>query len=71
MALYEITACEYETRDNRGYAVATASNGSRWEYELFEGGDGSEFCRSVSERGTILSELWQRVGEGLLASLET
>jgi hypothetical protein len=73
MALCEITACEYEPRDKRGFAVATASNGSRWEYELFEGGDGSEFCRSVLQRGTILSELWQPVGDpasGRLASLE-
>ena len=45
MALCEITACKYETRDGRGFAVATAANGSRWEYELFEGGDGKEFCR--------------------------
>ena len=63
MALYEITACKYETRDSRGFAVATAANGSRWEYELFEGGDGSEFCRGVLERGTILSELWQPAGD--------
>jgi hypothetical protein len=62
MALYEITACKYETRDKRSFAVATASNGSRWEYELFEGGDGSEFCSGVLERGTILTELWQQVG---------
>ena len=45
--------------------------GSRWEYELFEGGDGKEFCRSILERGTILTELWQPVGDGVLASLET
>ena len=63
MSLCEITACKYETRDSRGFAVATAANGSRWEYELFEGGDGSEFCRGVLERGTILSELWQPVGD--------
>ena len=63
MALCEITACKYETRDSRGFAVATAANGSRWEYELFEGGDGSEFCRGVLERGTILSELWQPVSD--------
>jgi hypothetical protein len=29
MALCEITACKYETRDSRGFAVATAANGSR------------------------------------------
>ena len=63
MALCEITACKYETRDGRGFAVATAANGSRWEYELFEGGDGKEFCSCVLERGTILSELWQPVGD--------
>ena len=63
MALCEITACEYETRDGRGFAVATDANGSRWEYELFEGGDGKEFCSGVLERGTILSELWQPVGD--------
>ena len=45
MALYEVTACKYETRNSRGFAVATAADGSHWEYELFEGGDGSEFCR--------------------------
>ena len=61
MVLYEITACKYETRDGRGYAVATAANGSRWEYELFEGGDGKDFCSGVLERGTILTELWQPV----------
>ena len=65
-----VTACKYETRDGRGYAVATAANGSLWEYELFEGGDGNEFCSGILERGTILSELWQPVGDGLLASLE-
>jgi len=70
MALYEITACKYETRDRRGFAVATAADGSGWEYELFEGGDGGDFCRSVLERGSILSELWQQVGDGLSASLE-
>ena len=63
MALCEITACEYETRDSRGFAVATAANGSRWEYELFEGGDGKEFCRSILVRGTILTELWQPYGD--------
>ena len=63
MALCEITACEYETRDSRVFAVATAANGSRWEYELFEGGDGKEFCSTVLERGTILTELWQQVGD--------
>ena len=62
MALCEITACKYETRDGRGFAVATAANGSSWEYELFEGGDGGEFCRSILERGRIVSELWQQVG---------
>lgn len=62
MALCEVTACKYETRDGRGFAVATDANGSRWEYELFEGGDGKDFCRSVLERGTILTELWQPVG---------
>ena len=71
VVLYEITACKYETRDSRGFAVATAANGSRWEYELFEGGDGKEFCRSILERGTVLTELWQPVGDGVLASLET
>ena len=50
MALCEITACKYETRDSRGVAVATDANGSRWEYELFEGGDGKEFCSSVLAR---------------------
>ena len=70
MALYEITACKYETRDGRGYAVATTANGSRWKYELFEGGDGKEFCSGILERGA-LSELWQQVGDGQLASLET
>ena len=63
MALCEITACKYETRDSRGFAVATAANGSRWEYELFEGGDGKDFCSGILERGTILSELWQPVGD--------
>ena len=63
MALCEITACKYETRDSRGVAVATDANGSRWGYELFEGGDGKEFCSSVLERGTILTELWQPVGD--------
>ena len=63
MALCEITACKYETRDGRGFAIATASNGSRWEYELFEGGDGKDFCSGVLERGTILTELWQPVGD--------
>jgi len=63
VVLYEITACKYETRDSRGFAVATAANGSRWEYELFEGGDGKEFCRSILERGTILTELWQPYGD--------
>jgi hypothetical protein len=63
MALCEITACKYETRDGRGFAIATAADGSHWEYELFEGGDGKEFCSSVLERGTILSELWQPVGD--------
>jgi len=62
VALWEITACRYETRDGRGFAVATAADGSRWEYGLFEGGDGREFCSGVLERGTILSELWQQVG---------
>ena len=71
MALREITACKYETRDSRGFAVATAANGSRWEYELFEGGDGKEFCSGILERGTILSEIWQQVGDGQLASMET
>ena len=73
MALCKITACRYETRNSRGFAVATTANGSRWEYELFEGGDGREFCSGVLERGTILSEIWQQVGgtaEALLASLE-
>jgi hypothetical protein len=63
MALCEITACKYETRDGRGYAVATAANGSSWEYELFEGGDGKDFCSGVLERGTILTELWQPVSD--------
>jgi len=63
MALCEITACKYETRDGRGFAVATAANGSCWEYELFEGGDGKEFCRSILERGTILTDLWQPYGD--------
>ena len=63
MALYEITGCKFETRDGRGYAVATAADGSHWEYELFEGGDGSEFCRSILERGTIMTEIWQQVGD--------
>jgi len=63
MALCEITACKYETRDGRGFAVATAADGSHWEYELFEGGDGKAFCSSVLERGTILSELWQPVSD--------
>jgi len=71
MALCEITGCKYETRDGRGFAIATDANRSSWEYELFEGGDGKDFCRSVLERGTILSEIWQQVGEGQLASLET
>jgi hypothetical protein len=62
MALYE-TGCKFETRDGRGYAVATATDGSHWEYELFEGGDGSEFCRSILERGTIMTEIWQQVGD--------
>ena len=62
MALWEITACRYETRDGGSFAVATAADGSRWEYELFEGGDGREFCSGVLERGAILSELWQQVG---------
>src|SRR4051794_32319463 len=62
MALWEITACRYETRNARGFAVATAADGSCWEYELFEGGDGREFCSGVLERGAILSELWQQVG---------
>ena len=55
MALCEITACKYETRDGRGFAVATAANGSRWEYELFEGGDGKEFCNGVLEP---IREVW-------------
>jgi hypothetical protein len=55
MGVCVITACKYEARDNRRYAVATAANGSRWEYELFEGGDGKEFCSGVVERGTILT----------------
>ena len=38
---------------------------------MFEGGDGKEFCRSILERGTVLTELWQPVGDGVLASLET
>ena len=59
----KITACKYETRDGRGFAVATAANGSRWEYELFEGGDGKEFCNGVLERGTIMTELWQPVSD--------
>ena len=63
MALCQITACKYETRDSRGFAVATAANGSRLEYELFEGGDGKEFCRSILERGNILTDLWQPAGE--------
>ena len=63
MSLCEITACKYETRDGRGFAVATDANGSRWEYEVFEGGDGSEFCTSVLERGAILTEIWQQVGD--------
>ena len=71
MALCKFTACKYETRNSRGFAVATTANGSRWEYELFEGGDGKEFCRSILERGTVLTELWQPVGDGVLASLET
>jgi hypothetical protein len=71
MALCKITACKYETRDSRGFAVATAVDGSRWKYELFEGGDGKDFCSGILERGTILSELWQPVGDRQLASLET
>ena len=63
MALCEITACKYETRDGRGFAVATAADGSHWEYEVFEGGDGSEFCSGILERGTILTELWQPYGD--------
>ena len=63
MALYQITACKYETRDSRGFAVATAANGSRWEYELFEGGDGRDFCRGIVDRGAILTELWQPVSD--------
>ena len=63
MALYQITACKYETRDSRGFAVATAANGSRWEYELFEGGDGREFCSGIVDRGAILTELWQPVSD--------
>ena len=63
MALCEITACKYETRDGRGFAVATAANGSLWEYEVFAGGDGSEFCSAVLERGAILTELWRQVGD--------
>ena len=63
MALSEITACKYETRDGRGFAVATAENGSCWEYELFEGGDGKDFCSGILDRGTILTELWQQVGD--------
>ena len=63
MDVYEITACKYETRDGRGFAVATAANGSSWEYELFEGGDGSEFCSGILERGTIMTEIWQQVGD--------
>jgi len=46
-------------------------DGSRWKYELFEGGDGKDFCSGILERGTILSELWQPVGDRQLASLET
>ena len=63
MSLCEITACKYETRDGRGFAVATDANGSLWEYEVFEGGNGSEFCSAVLERGAILSEIWQPVGD--------
>ena len=63
MARCEITACEFEARDSRGFAVAIDLNGSRWEYELFEGGDGKEFCGSILERGTILTELWQPAGD--------
>jgi hypothetical protein len=70
MALYGITACKYETRDGRGYAVATDANGSRWEYELFEGGDGKDFCSGVVERGTIMTELWQPVGDRAAEELQ-
>jgi len=63
MALREVTACKYERRDSGGFAVAIASDGSSWEYELFEGGDGTEFCRDVVERGTIRTELWRQVGD--------
>jgi len=70
MALCEITACHYEVRNGRGFAVATDVNGSHWQYEIFEGGDGKEFCQSILDRGTIWSELWQQVSERQSVSLE-
>ena len=59
--MIDITACKYEQRDGRSFAVAPDTNDWLWEYELFGADDGEEFCREILKRGTIRSELWRRV----------
>jgi hypothetical protein len=57
--LIGITTCKCEQRELRFFAVATARDGSLWEYELFAADQGDQFCQEVLQRGAIRSELWR------------
>jgi hypothetical protein len=59
--LIDITACKCEQHDHRCFAVATATDSSLWEYELFEAGYGDQFCREIVKRGAIRTELWRQI----------
>lgn len=62
MTTIQITSCQYENRGGYGFCIATATDGSLWEYELFECNYGDTFCESIQIRGTIRDELWRRYG---------
>jgi hypothetical protein len=61
--LIKITECKCEERERRCFAVATATDSSLWEYELFEAAFGDLFCREIVRRGSIRSELWQQISK--------
>ena len=57
--LIEITTCKCEQREGRVFAVATAKDGSLWEYELLEAIHGEQFCDEILKCGAIRRELWK------------
>jgi hypothetical protein len=61
--LISIIECKCEQREHGCFAVATATDSSLWEYELFEATYGDLFCREIVRRGSIRSELWRKISE--------